>query len=60
MDGSHCKFEEAEARNADTLIALALEEDLAKIGDITGTATIPCHAHGAARFVARRRECWPG
>ena len=53
MEGSRYKFAEAEARNADTLIALALEEDLANIGDITGTATIPCHARGAARFVAQ-------
>ena len=42
-----------EARNADTLIALALAEDLAQVGDITCTATIPSQARGTARFVAR-------
>ena len=53
MDGSCCQFGAPEARNADTLIGLALEEDLAQIGDITGTATIPCQARAAAQFVAR-------
>ena len=42
-----------EARNAETLIALALAEDLAQVGDITCAATIPCQARGTARFVAR-------
>jgi nicotinate-nucleotide pyrophosphorylase (carboxylating) len=46
-------FGEAEARNADTLIALALAEDLAHTGDITCAATIPRQARGMARFVAR-------
>ena len=53
MNGSGLQFGEAEARNADTLIALALAEDLAQVGDITCAATIPCRARGTARFVAR-------
>ena len=53
MNGSRLQFGEAEARNADTLIALALAEDLAQVGDITCTATIPSQARGTARFVAR-------
>ena len=53
MNGSRLQFGEAEARNADTLIALALAEDLAQVGDITCAATIPCQAQGTARFVAR-------
>src|SRR5271157_2181463 len=53
MNGSRLQFGEAEARNADTLIALALAEDLAQVGDITSTATIPSQARGTARFVAR-------
>ena len=59
MNGSGLRFGEAEARNADTLIALALAEDLAQVGDITCTATIPSQARGTARFVARRRACSP-
>jgi nicotinate-nucleotide pyrophosphorylase (carboxylating) len=53
MIGPQLQFGEAEARNADTLIALALEEDLAHTGDITCAATIPSQAVGKARFVAR-------
>jgi nicotinate-nucleotide pyrophosphorylase (carboxylating) len=46
-------FGQAELRNADTLIALALAEDLGQTGDLTGAATIPSDALGRARFVAR-------
>jgi len=46
-------FGAEESRNAQTLIRLALDEDLAAVGDLTGTATIPEDAQGAARFVAR-------
>lgn len=58
-------FGERERRNAETLIELALAEDLnttasnvaydpdATSGDITSRATIPPHARGAARFCAR-------
>ncbi len=53
MESSRWQFGAAEAHNADTLITLALEEDLARIGDITGTAIIPGQARAAARFVAR-------
>jgi nicotinate-nucleotide pyrophosphorylase (carboxylating) len=53
MNGSRFQFGEAEARSADTLIALALAEDLAQVGDITCAAIIPAHALGTARFAAR-------
>ncbi len=53
MSGPQLRFAEAEAHNADTLIALALAEDLAHIGDITCAAIIPSQARGRARFVAR-------
>ena len=46
-------FGPCERRNAETLIDLALAEDLGQVGDITATATIPHQARGAARFVAR-------
>jgi nicotinate-nucleotide pyrophosphorylase (carboxylating) len=47
------KFGPAERQNAETLVALALAEDLGAAGDITATATIPAEAAGAARLVAR-------
>ena len=53
MSGSRFHFGEAEARNAGTLIDLALAEDLGQVGDITTTATIPSQARGRAHFVAR-------
>ena len=53
MCGPHDLFGERERRDADALIALALAEDLGQVGDITSTATIPSHARGAARLVAR-------
>ena len=53
MSGSRFHFGEAKARNAGTLIDLALAEDLGQVGDITTTATIPSQARGRAHFVAR-------
>jgi nicotinate-nucleotide pyrophosphorylase (carboxylating) len=53
MSGPQLRFAEGEAHNADTLIALALAEDLAHIGDITCAAIIPSQARGRAQFVAR-------
>jgi nicotinate-nucleotide pyrophosphorylase (carboxylating) len=50
---SRFQFGEAEARNAETLITLALAEDLGQVGDLTSTATIPVQARGTARIVAR-------
>jgi nicotinate-nucleotide pyrophosphorylase (carboxylating) len=47
------QFGPAERRCADVLIGLALEEDLAQVGDITSSATIPGDLQGNARFVAR-------
>ena len=46
-------FSLAEVANAETLITLALAEDLGDKGDITSQATIPEAAIGQARFVAR-------
>jgi nicotinate-nucleotide pyrophosphorylase (carboxylating) len=48
-----CQFGERERRAVDLLIAQALAEDLGEVGDITSTATIPSHARGGARLVAR-------
>lgn len=53
MSGTRFQFGPAERRNADLLLALALEEDLGQMGDITSTATIPSQAEASARFVAR-------
>jgi nicotinate-nucleotide pyrophosphorylase (carboxylating) len=47
------RFGPAERAAATTLIDLALAEDLGQVGDLTSTATIPSHAQGAARLVAR-------
>jgi len=46
-------FGAIERRNVEVLIAQALAEDLGAVGDITSKATIPSHARGAARLVAR-------
>ncbi|MCS6864264.1 MAG: carboxylating nicotinate-nucleotide diphosphorylase [Gemmataceae bacterium] len=43
----------AEMTAADTLIRLALDEDLGAMGDRTSLATIPETAHATAAFVAR-------
>jgi nicotinate-nucleotide pyrophosphorylase (carboxylating) len=50
---SRFSFGAAERRNAELLIALALEEDLGQVGDITSTAIISAQSRGSARFVAR-------
>lgn len=47
------EFGIAERQNAETLIELALAEDLGRDGDLTATATIPNRARGSARFVVR-------
>jgi nicotinate-nucleotide pyrophosphorylase (carboxylating) len=47
------EFGNLERQNAETLIELALAEDLGRDGDLTATATIPNRARGSARFVAR-------
>jgi len=46
-------FGPAEQANAETLIALALAEDLGQAGDLTAMATIPESAFGSGRFVTR-------
>jgi nicotinate-nucleotide pyrophosphorylase (carboxylating) len=45
---------DAERRNAQTLIDLALAEDLGSRGDATSAAFIPVEATGSARFIARK------
>ncbi len=47
------RFEQIELENAETLIGLALAEDLGPAGDVTALATIPAKAKGSARFVSR-------
>lgn len=47
------RYGELERRNLEALLPLALAEDLAQVGDITSNATIPSHARGSARLVAR-------
>jgi nicotinate-nucleotide pyrophosphorylase (carboxylating) len=46
-------FGDAERTQAQTLIELALTEDLGTIGDLTAQVTIPAQALGAVRYVAR-------
>ncbi len=46
-------FEEAERSNAQTLIDLALAEDLGQAGDLTAYLTIPARARGSARLASR-------
>jgi nicotinate-nucleotide pyrophosphorylase (carboxylating) len=46
-------FGDAERRNLEALLPLALAEDLGEVGDITSTATVPSQARGAALLVAR-------
>ncbi|HMP03336.1 MAG TPA: carboxylating nicotinate-nucleotide diphosphorylase [Gemmatales bacterium] len=50
---AHPEWSAAEAQAADTLIALALAEDLDHAGDLTSQAVIPADGSGVARFVAR-------
>lgn len=53
MDEVCIEFGREEARNAETLIELALAEDLDRVGDITAATIIPSEAQGRAQFVAR-------
>lgn len=46
-------FGTAEKTCAEALIALAIEEDFGKLGDVTSLSTIPASAQGSAVFVAR-------
>jgi nicotinate-nucleotide pyrophosphorylase (carboxylating) len=46
-------FDDAERKNAETLIDLALAEDLGQSGDLTGYLTIPPQARGAVRLASR-------
>jgi len=53
MTTSRPRFGDAERKNAEALIGLALAEDLDDAGDLTTDAVIPPRALGAARLVAR-------
>lgn len=46
-------FGAVERLNAESLIELAVAEDLGEVGDITALVTIPESARGSARFVSR-------
>lgn len=54
------EFGTAERTNAETLIDLALAEDLGAAGDLTSLATIPADAVAAASIVARREGVLAG
>ena len=53
MSHSRYEFGERERRNLEALLALAIAEDLDQVGDITSTSTVPSHALGSGRLVAR-------
>jgi nicotinate-nucleotide pyrophosphorylase (carboxylating) len=48
------EFGPSERRCAESLIALAVAEDLGETGDLTARLTIPADAQGGGRIVARR------
>lgn len=52
-DPSGPGFRDAERRNAEALITMALAEDLGDRGDATTETVIPARAEGSARVVAR-------
>jgi nicotinate-nucleotide pyrophosphorylase (carboxylating) len=60
MDESRFAFGEIERRNADTLIGLAIDEDLGDVGDITSAALLPGDAFGSVRLVARSQGVLAG
>ncbi len=53
MDQSPYRFGETERHSLEALLSLAVAEDLDQAGDVTSRVTIPSHAQGAARLVAR-------
>lgn len=55
LDGgaTRLRFGDAERRNAEALITMALAEDLGDLGDVTTETVIPTRAEGSARVVAR-------
>ncbi len=53
-------FGAIEGTIADTLIRLAIDEDLGDLGDITSAALIPSDALGSVRFVARSKGVLAG
>lgn len=44
----------------DAILPLALGEDFGSVGDLTSTALVPAHAHGAAAVVARQQGILAG
>jgi len=54
MNAQAIGFGTAERRNAESLIAMALAEDLGESGDVTANLTIPADARGRAIFVVRK------
>jgi nicotinate-nucleotide pyrophosphorylase (carboxylating) len=60
MSQALLEFGVIERTNADTLIPLAIDEDLGDLGDITSAAVIPSEATGSVRFVARARGILAG
>jgi len=52
-EASGFRFGDAERRNAEALITMALAEDLGDRGDATTETVIPARAEGSARIVAR-------
>jgi len=53
-------FGAIESNNADTLIRLAIDEDLGDLGDITSAAVLPNDASGSVRLVARSKGVLAG
>jgi len=53
MNKPQMEFGVIERDNADTLIRLAIREDLGELGDITSAAVIPSDAFGSVQLVAR-------
>jgi nicotinate-nucleotide pyrophosphorylase (carboxylating) len=60
MNQPRFEFGAIESDNADTLIRLAIDEDLGDVGDITSAALIPSHASGSVRLVARSKGVLAG
>jgi nicotinate-nucleotide pyrophosphorylase (carboxylating) len=53
-------FGAIESKNADTVIRLAIDEDLGDLGDITSAAFLPSDAAGSVRLVARSKGVLAG
>ncbi|MFV0445902.1 MAG: carboxylating nicotinate-nucleotide diphosphorylase [Planctomycetaceae bacterium] len=63
MSSSHHEIgslTDGERRSAQTLIDLALAEDLSQLGDVTSATLIPAEARGTVQIVARQRGVLSG